>query len=69
MSSPDIKFDKEQVKIEIQDFSHSLDAALINPNLDDYAGHFSNSEDFTVRTQTKLLTSYDAVIDTMRAHF
>ena len=36
--------DKEAVKSEIKEFLTSLDAALINPDVDKYAAHFSNSE-------------------------
>ena len=56
------------VKDEIRQFMDEMDADVAIMNEADYANRFLNTDELAVATQGKLLTSYDAIRDTIHVH-
>lgn len=60
--------EREKIQTEVHQFVQTMDEAVSLPDAEKYASLFSDSKDFTVASQGKLITSYASVCDTINAH-
>ena len=59
---------KEAIKNEVQQFLKNVESELETVNADAYKKHFLNTSELAVASQGQLITSYDALSDTIDAH-
>ncbi len=60
--------EKENVKSEVRQFIKTVEGELETANAEAYKKHFLNTDELAVASQNQLLTSYNALCDTIDAH-
>jgi len=60
--------EKENVKSEVQQFIKAVDSELESVNAEAYKKNFLNTDELAVASQGQLITSYNALCDTIDVH-
>jgi|GEM_PF-2379044 len=61
--------EKENIKSEVRQFIKTVESEAEDANAEAYKKHFLNTDELAVASQGQLITSYNALCDTIDAHF